>query len=361
MTPDPSEWTAYVDSPEGLVYYTEDPSDGSPRFTFQNDGSSAERDIFIQYDDLNDAKAGFLGYPTIVTAGGQNFISRAIPDYLLNVVNSDGDPYLFATTMSAKGWGTNDDVEEVGQHNPDTDTPYYEIAKLVVNYETLTYDIVSDQDMIDNGAVDTYGNPDEALLVRYVTFRPAPGAEYLTLPNSGYYYVTGTAGGVPITGGPGKIQCSYDFSITWHSIPKLAVPSLTLNPNGTGAIDLCLGCVNDATFADQKTASLLLTGALLTPVRSAAGDRTYDIEYHFKFISATNPSGTVVGNQGVYFQGQAAAGSQSAIAAGYYEVSTSGTSNLTAQAKDVNIYNYGDFNSLFRLYIADGEDDEGGE
>jgi hypothetical protein len=367
-TPDPSYWTASVDSPDGIVFYTEDPSNGSPRFSFEQDGTSAERDIFIQYEDLDGAKKGFVGYPSILGDDDTPYLSREIPDYLLNVYDLEGDPYVFATKMTAQGYGTPDDVEETGLHNPLTDTPYYELGKLQVTYETLTYDILSDQDMIDLGYVDEQGNPDESYLVRYVTKKVAPSAEYITLPVGGYYfYIPGFSGAAPpISGGPGKIVCSYDFSLTWHQIPLLAVPSALINPDTINpAIDDCLGCVNAGEFADQPTASCLLVGALITPNRSVAGDRLYTVEYRFKYINATTPvddpdtdEPVAVGNQGVYYQGQAAVGTTPAIIAGFYEVSTGG-SNLEDQDPNVNIYNYADFDSLFSLYPRG--DDEGGE
>jgi hypothetical protein len=345
------------------VYYTVDNSNGSPNWSFENDASSATLDIYIQYEDLNDGKLGFLGYPLVETDEDSSYLSRNIPDWMADVTDSQGNVYLFATKMTAMGIGIPDDVDEVGTHNELTDTPIYEAWKCQINYETLTYDILDDDEMEDAGYVDDYGNPDESYLVRYVTKVVGPSAEYLTLPTGGFSFVVpGFSGAAPVVqGGPGKIVCNFDLSLTWHMIPKSAVPSAVVNPDTENpAIDLSLGKVNDSLWNGFPTGTLLMVGAAIKPIRSTAGDRLYDLEYRFKFLNAQTPTTppTFVGNEGVYYQGQAANGSTPAVAPGYYEITTTGTTNLTNQTPGQSIYDFVDFDSLFSTYDRSDDEDE---
>src|SRR5262249_14850838 len=90
--------------------------------------------------------------------------------------------------------------------------------------------------------------------------------------------------------------------------------------------------------------SLLMTGATIKPVRSTSGDRLYDLTYRFKFLQQ--------GIQFLYYQGNQA---QTFADAGYYEVTTTGTTNIGTFAniptvnQPVNIYPWADFNQLFRV------------
>jgi hypothetical protein len=433
---DDSLWTATVGN--GIAY-TELVRDGSPTFSIENDGSTLRRTVLVLWDELDYAKDAFLGYPQVLGSGGmQQWIARNVPDAAYIFLNTSGNPYLFATKLSGSGYGMPGDASE-GIHDPDTDFPVYRYAKLEVSYETLTYDILSDEQMVVAGLVyptgDT-GQPDEATLARYVTIEPNPGAEYLTLPQGGFSFVGPTIPGTPPTpapvpGGPGKIVPNYDLSITWHLVPRAAVGSVLLNPAlQNPSIDLCLGNVNSNTFPANPNAniyaaqsavttipgagysvnqqltlsglgalmpakvrvlsvtdggglnqvalvsrgaypasvgqinaidvpgggqleltfgagfpvgSLLMTGATIKPVRSTSGDRLYDLTYRFKFLQQ--------GIQFLYYQGTQANAYNDA---GYFEVTTNGTTNLELQNNSpwlgpVNIYPWCDFNQLFRV------------
>lgn len=176
---DESRWTATVGEEE--VAYTELVKDGSPTFNIENDGSTLTRQILVLWDDLNDAKNAFLGYPVVAGTGGvQRWVSRATPDYAGIFLNSKGHPYLFATKLSGQGYGMPPDADD-GIHDQSTDFPIYRYAKLEVTYETLTYDILSDQEMINRDFTDDDNNPDESTLARYVTIEFRPNVDYLAL------------------------------------------------------------------------------------------------------------------------------------------------------------------------------------
>jgi hypothetical protein len=272
---DEAAWSAVVG--EEQVRYTELVKDGSPTFTIENDGSTLTRTVLVLWSDLDSAKNAFLGYPVIQNSdSGQQWISRHVPHAAGIFLDSANQPYLYATRLSGRGYGMPSDASE-GIHDAATDFPIYRYAKLEVGYETLTYDVLSDQEMLDNGFVDANGNADEATLQRYITFEPNPGAEYLTLPVGGFKFVGPLTGGMPtpVAGGPGKIAPNYDLSITWHLVPFDAVGSLLFNPSlQNPSIDQCLGNVNSKPFPSfvTNTVSQLLQYALV-----ATGGANYNV------------------------------------------------------------------------------------
>jgi hypothetical protein len=345
---DEQAWTATVGAEQ--IPYTELVKDGSPSFSIENDGSTVTRTVLIRWQDLDLAKAAFLGYPTILAQSASTgaWIARNTPDTFLLFSNNSGNPYLFATKLSGQGYGM--PVDNIyGIHDPATDTPVYRYAKLEVEYETLTYDVLTDSQMINLGLVDGNGNPDESTLARYVTKEINPGAEYLTLPADGFKYVT--ANTPKLSYSPGKLVPNYDLSLTWHLVPIDAVGSILLNPNlQNPSIDLCLGNVNNKPFPAMllggnpgwPVGSLQMTGCTIKAVRSTSGDRLYDITYRFKFLKQ--------GIQFLYYQGTGPAFTN----AGYFEVTTTGTTNIGIYNNvpangPVNIYPWADFNTLFRV------------
>ncbi len=243
-------WTATV-GPGGTIYTVQYKAGNDDlQFNFENDNSSIDLPIYLLWgtnaQNLNQAKLDILGYPLVVAgaAGGQ-YISRITPMTALPFTQlSNGRPYLFAVSMSGTGWG----VPPGGiVKNPTLNFPIYYQTKARVHFETLTYDILTDAQMIAFGLVDANGNPDEATLARYVTREMSPGTEYLTLPQGGFQFVnTGTS---PVAGTAGKLTPNYDISLTWELVPQSCVGTVLYNPGLTNPpIDNCLGHVNNAGF-----------------------------------------------------------------------------------------------------------------
>lgn len=452
---DESRWTSFAgDSVQ--VKYTEMVKDGSPSFTVENDGTKLTRKLLVRWDDLSDARVAFLGRPRVVMGeGGIPYLSRQTPDPSKLFFNSDSNKYLFATGFSGLGHGNPGDAASAGVKNQSQDSPRYRYAQLDVLYESLTYDIYTDEEMVIAGLTDEFGNPDESTISRYVSAEVAPGVEYLTLPIGGFVYVGPMDTASPskpavVLGGPGKLVPNYDFTIHWELVPLQCVGSKIYNlALSAPAIDLCIGRVNSLPFPTKRQgqpdglhavavdaahpgnsyavgdlltvvggdvtsaatirvmaigssgsirlvrvvsrglydtppvgaftctggsgtgaqfdgiwgwayalpiASMLLTGAAITPIRSAIGDRLYRMSYRFKYLApphAPTPTtngyapGGSPGNQGIYYQGLPAASTQP----GYYEVTTAadGSTNFVAQAQGVSIYDFADMRTLFRV------------
>src|SRR5262249_29800477 len=124
----------------------------------------------------------------------------------------------------------------------------YKHARLTVQFDTRMYDILSDDDFI----AATSKTVDESLMLRYVTPVYRPQGEFLHLDGSAYYFA-GLRPKKILNRGVSKTIISYNLSLTWHFIPKEAVPSAFINFDAPNiAIDKCLGRVNDANFHGCK-------------------------------------------------------------------------------------------------------------
>jgi len=335
----------------GKTYYLETVKEPvSPSEEFRNDGSLVTRTFLIDWDKRGQAIRDIVGFPS-VTAGqaGGSFVQRNLPMAYLDFLNSTNQPFLFCTQIrQVEGVGTPLPSWFTGvvQMKNVRNVARYNLAKVSVVYESLTYDILSDAEMIDLGYVDSAGNPDESSLARYVTKQVSPAADYLTSAYGSFKYVE--AGKTPVKGEPGKIVPNYDLSLTWEQVPESCVGTTLFNPTlTTPPIDILLGTVNRTAFAGLAIGTVLFTAAIIKRIRSAIGDRLCSVEYRFKWFNPgldalSNP----IGHNYLYTPGPTPT-------SGYYEVTTDGTTNLVAFANSKNIYNWSPasvpFESLFRV------------
>ena len=253
---DSAIWTSVV-GPGNTLYTVGYKAGGDDiRFNFENDNSYVDYPLYILWGSsgqaLDQAKRDILGYPVVLvgtTMSAGLYVSRVTPMTILAFLQlSSGLPYLFAVQMSGTGWGVPDDGVI---KNTVISFPVYKMAKVNVHFESLTYDIFTDQQMVLLGAVDANGNPDEATLLRYVTKEVMPGMEYLTLPQGSFRYVAtpGGANAPVVAGTAGKLVPNYDISLIWELVPQSCIGSVLYNPQLTNPpIDNCLGCVNDVAF-----------------------------------------------------------------------------------------------------------------
>lgn len=270
----------------------------SPVFAFATDRSRCTRIVDILWTSLWQGAQDFLGYPKVVTAGGgTKYIRRIIPDGVTSIGTAiPPKTFLWCTEITeVRGVGLPDAVAGTIDMVDGAGLNFiakYKFARMTLVYNTTTYEVMSDVDMNASGFA-FGGGPDESKLVRYVTQRVRPAAQYTGFPRGVMKFVTGLRAGDPIEGQPGFILPKNEVSFTWHQIPYDGVPSPIYNPNipvGTGNIDDTIGRVNDATFGTWdiltgaykgfEQGTLLLTGVDATPHVSPFGDRVYDLEYH---------------------------------------------------------------------------------
>lgn len=251
---DETLWTSTVGP--GSTLYTIGYKAGQDdiRFNFENDNSYADVPLYVLWGKnaqaLDQAKRDILGYPIVlIGTGGGQYVSRVTPMTLLAFLQlSTGRPYMFAVQLSGTGWGVPDDGVV---KNTSLSFPIYKQTKCQAHFESLTYDIFTDQQMVLLGAVDANGNPDEATLLRYVTKEVVPGMEYLTLPQGSFRFVAtpGGANAPVVAGTAGKLVPNYDISLTWELVPQQCIGSVLYNPGlQEPPLDLCLGSVNNAPF-----------------------------------------------------------------------------------------------------------------
>ncbi len=362
------------------IFWHEIIKDGrSPKFTLEMDRSSASRVVETSWSNWGRFAQCVLGYATLgVDENGKPGLSRAFP-WSIPINNTSNRRFLFASKIEIEGIGTPTPAGSACVIGSDNNAmAWYERARHTITFDTRTYDILADEQMgvaiqTTTGGGGAPGDAqlpppsgiDESRLVRYVTKIVKPAGEFLTLDSSAYYYAGLLVGGniVPMSRGQNKVIGSYNVSITWHLVPKEAVPSELYNPNCVNkAIDKCLGRVNRADFDGMKQGTMLLMAVELKPMVSPLGDRVFDITYMFKYFSPSatakyNPA-NVPGHNHIY---RSIGGGATANVStnGWYEAfanraialattNTFAPTNFVAQTDGINIYDWADFNNLFR-------------
>ena len=319
----------------GLVPFVE-ALDKSPEFELADDGSRAVRTLFVPWDEIQGLAENFLGHPSVQRGGGGKFIQRVTP-HAVRTVNFLGKSYLYATRIQrVEPWGLDDafTVDPFSGQRDTRTTDYeakYGLAKVQIVYETLTYDVKE-----DNEITQTAGKPDESYLERYVTRIFQPSAEHLPLPTGLYEWTVAPLGN--ISGSPGKLVPKYDVNVTWHHVPVEAIGSVLLNPDAASfPLDLAIGTVNNAVFMGCAAGTLLLAAAELKPVRSAIGERIYDVVYRMSYFRETHQKILRV------------TGTPKVVS--YREITADGVTNLVTMAAGKSIYDWTDFRLLFRVPV----------
>jgi len=255
----------------------------SPKGHMENDHSEVARTILVLWDDVVKACRMFLGYP-VLSGGAPGYIARMPPEYHPDWRDPIADkPYLYATDFEYEGLGVPADNDQRSV----VDSSVYNLAKCTIRYNTRSYDVRADNDpvVVNQG----FGFTDESLLTRYVTIKPVPGGEHLSLPQGSFKFVDypatpGNPAAVP--GSPGKVEPSDLLHITWHEVPKEAIGKRVLNPNKfiDYPQDDAVGRVNRTWFAGQPPGTLLCEAPVLEPFSSPLGRRLFNIQYNFKSL-----------------------------------------------------------------------------
>lgn len=333
---------------------------GSPRIAYTQTGATGTRTWDIAGDDLFNARQGLLGYPKTVvglplSGGTVRHIARSVPDFFPGELDSAGKPWLYATKVDAAQLNPRGQRPIAGGGN----LPYAGTTRLTIGYEALPWEILSDAQMLALGGSAAYlpaGGapifdliPDESSLLRYVCIRPKPQAESFGVPAGTFKDVDPTKPAVSY--GLNKQLVTWDLEILWCQVPKTALPCAVLNPNllpDGGNLELTLGKINSAPFAGCALGTLLLLAAELKPIRTALGDRAYDVSYRFKRMQAhiahkDAPTRSVTWTHLFHRPPN--------LPLAWYEISSDGTTNITGASNfsdDKSMYNWADFRLLFR-------------
>ena len=282
-------------------------SPSSPEYSIDGVRSKGVRTIDVAYRQsypncIAQAARDFLGYSKL-NEGGQ-FINRIVPWQ---------DPtfgWLYANSIgriSGVGNKRNANTDIFEDREPDFPVPdvgdlygtlggnvhrvaNYEYFRFTINFNALTYEIVSDDNVRD-----------ESSLKRYVTKSLRPGGSHITLPANSLFYVVrpnDAFGNPPLPGdayqpiafGMTKNLPQYNVSYTWHQIPAKAVPTgMSLLPGivpenpANPAIEKSLGLVNLTAFDGFDAGTMLLVAVELAPDRQADGQRVFNVTYNFSW------------------------------------------------------------------------------
>lgn len=365
--------------------------DGSPRIDGADNATVVTRDLIVCWDG-NSTPQGFavggswqaavldlLGYPVLVQRNPsgvgtgwyvQRYVPWFFPFWSIQTPFKKPAPFLWCSRYKVSPVSMASDLiteDLLLVHR-------YDLAKVEATFETLSYDILDDVEMVNANYVDGYGNPDESSLARYVTRLPKPGASYQTLPPGSLVFVSGNGSGgvVTVPGSPGRLEIYADLQLTWQRVPTEAIGLGLINPviaattlnamqqpvRYVPPIEDCLGSVNVTDFAGCKKGTLLLSAVVLKPIQSPLGMRLWDVDYVFRWLKAQSYGQLTIDGLTDYVYGHNLilrvdfpSGGKTYL--GYDEVvgKQFGGSNalLTNPVDGVNPLNWREFRSLFRV------------
>jgi len=286
-----------------IEYFWNTPADGESGFvgSFSNDATRVESSIQVRnWQLLQTAIAEFTGYPVLRRiATGVAWIDRRTPhahqefrDLLYN------QPWLYCTSVSRVEGRSLDETTAF------QDPPTYRMAHLRLVHQSLTYEILENNDPRMQFAVDPAplpgepgqdnpllgtNFPDEATLMRYVTKWPKPFNRMITVPRALAKFVlesgdrppkkgddTDASTGPVLFEGVGYPEPGQVLRYTWHLVPREGMPLDQANRT--------TGKVNRYRFDGYPARTLLCEAPEYIPIRSANGQRLADIHYTFRYL-----------------------------------------------------------------------------
>lgn len=270
-------------------------ADGKGRVRVQYDVTWADRWDFCLF---------WLGYSEVSQLGtsGPKYVSRVTPQPYRGSV-AETRPGTDQDSSQFWLWATA--VEKIEGHSPAgidvvTGAPLFEFARITIVYESLTYRIVTDQEMVLKGKV-ANGVIDESTLCRNVTRVVHPTAEYLTLGFGRYRWAEGATPpkGNFLTGANiGITVPSQEVVYTWHQVPR-SKPRSDAGPPSYAvpeAAKKAIGTVNkyDFDFNTDGTpkfpaGTLLLTAIEVKPYRWIHNYYYSDVTYKMRYFNAVRP------------------------------------------------------------------------
>ncbi len=289
----PPTFPAPIQNPTRIpIQYQE--KEGSPRTHWRPNGSEVVRILQCDWQSPGgcvDATKDLLGFPRIkMGPSGGRYISRYLPNMF--PLASAGDPwtpsrlYMACTTIR----NTQGLIPCADSNKDDWGVHKYQMVEIEAVWETLEYNLLSDEDMLAYGYIDSNGLPDESSLARFIIRHPQPSTSLVSLPPGSLAYASD---GTAVLGNPGIQRLRVDLELKWLNVPQQAVGLRVINPDmATKVADVdyippiedCLGKVNLYDFAGCRKGTLMLTAAIISPVQSPIGDRLWDLTYRFQFF-----------------------------------------------------------------------------
>jgi len=268
---------------QGVATYSEIP-EGSPVYTLANGTTRVDRTFRVDWDKRELFCRGVLGFPKIKNtkddpdaADNVAYITRFNPQAMPNFKDPTGsENWLYAVGVSRMvGAGPRGVYDDSG-------VARYQYALVTVQYESLTYKVLEDDELIATAESAGYPNvlpiADESTLLRYVTRVTKPSAEYITLPRGIMYWFLPGASPMPkVDFANARLVPSQEITYTWHQVP--------FQP---AAATSHIGSVNLLPFRDSNKTynpgTLLLLSAEMKPYRTAVGAFVNDVTYRMKYF-----------------------------------------------------------------------------
>lgn len=268
---------------------------GSPEEGTTDNGFRVRRTFIVDWNDRWLFLYGLMGASSVATTNaGTHYVARNIPIGYSTTGAGGFDPrgnnrkhWLFPTAVETiKGIG------RITGANIFDRSAYYEKAEIAVLYETVTYGVISDEEMIARSNVDPNDTtaPFEGSASRFVTRFFQPTAEYLTLPFMGAVWCEQREPPIPIPGSLGTLVPATEVMFLWRQVPARPL-----------ALDTHIGSVNDRTWNSFPRGTLLLTSIDLKPYRWFLGQKIWDITYKFKYFQPSQKIGEGVDEAGMPF------------------------------------------------------------
>lgn len=255
----------------------------SPKEIYVPNGSKAIREFICAWDDRYKLAYKLLGYPEKEGTGLKRYTPHPYHPY-----NYDSTFMYAVRVTECIPWG-----KPVTAGTANAPVPTYTKAKLTVEYETLPYDVYSDDD--DRLKTDSSwpGGRNESLRWCQITTKPA--AEFLTLPQGHFKWISDQQ---LVAQTLGKVDCYRDLVVVWHQVPDIP-PAVSGVIPGTSLLELesFIGTVNkeamvfkrrgkNLLYAPQDT--LLLLDADPVPKASAYGDAQWEITFRWRYRQQTH-------------------------------------------------------------------------
>jgi hypothetical protein len=272
-----------------------------------------------------------------VSLSGKVYISRTTPHFYPARDLAQG-PHLYCQSLASSEMVCADDVESSALHADGDLTAVSDWWKTTWVYRTLPYDVKADDDpAIPALAGELLFHPDEGDALRrgwantrYIVKLPEHGGRVIPIRQGVFIFVgvLDTAFHTVPTMEPFPFnETLVQVHYQWFGVPLDAYPF--------SYVQTALNTVNDATFDNYTTGTLLLLDAREVPRRDAFGQRTLDVTFKMLWAPRANADGACLGHNAILRI-------KPDVGPRWTLISTDGSAAL-----DRRPYRYTDFSKLF--------------